>query len=51
MSIDKKLLEIIICPKCKGELVEQGDSLVCLSCNCLYKIENSVPILLVKEDE
>jgi uncharacterized protein YbaR (Trm112 family) len=51
MSIDKKLLEILACPKCKGEvkLNETEDGLICDACKLLYEIKDGIPIMLVDE--
>ncbi len=51
MSIDKKLLEILACPKCKGEirLNETEDGLICDACKLLYEIKDGIPIMLIDE--
>jgi uncharacterized protein YbaR (Trm112 family) len=37
--LDPKLLEILVCPKCKGELEYRArDELVCHSCRLRYEI-------------
>jgi len=53
MAIDKELLEILACPKCKGEVVltEPGDGLVCGACKLKYRIEDDIPVMLVEEAE
>lgn len=47
--IDKRLLEIIACPKCKGdvELVEEMSGLVCRNCKLLYEIKEGIPVMLI----
>jgi len=49
--MDKELLEILACPKCKGELrLESGDTgLRCAACRLLFPIEDGIPILMVEE--
>ena len=49
--IKKELLEILACPKCKGEvkLNEAEDGLVCDQCRLLYEIKDDIPIMLVDE--
>lgn len=44
---DEKLLEILQCPMCKGnvELNTKGN-LICLDCKETYTIKNSIPIML-----
>nr|VFJ51607.1 MAG: hypothetical protein BECKFW1821B_GA0114236_100950 [Candidatus Kentron sp. FW] len=49
--MDKKLLDIIACPICKGPLVYRpADSeLVCRPCQLAYPIRDDIPVML--EDE
>ncbi len=47
--LDEKLLEIIACPKCKGELEYTGEELICHSCSLAYPIRNDIPIMLIDE--
>jgi uncharacterized protein len=51
MGISKELLEILVCPQCKGslELTEKQDGLVCHACALLYEIKEDIPIMLVEE--
>lgn len=51
MAVKKELLEILACPKCKGDifLTENEDGLVCTSCNLLYEIKEDIPIMLIDE--
>ena len=49
--LDKELLDILACPKCKGDLRLEGDFLICDNCRLKYKIEDDIPILLVDEAE
>ncbi|MEE9543048.1 MAG: Trm112 family protein [Thermodesulfobacteriota bacterium] len=53
MAIDKELLEVLACPKCKGdvELNETGDALVCGACKLRYAIEDDIPDMLIDEAE
>lgn len=47
--IDKKLLDILVCPQCKGRISfnEQENELICHKCNLLYQIEDDIPVMLV----
>jgi uncharacterized protein YbaR (Trm112 family) len=49
MSLSKELLDILVCPQCKGTLDYQEDEeqLVCGSCRLIYPIENDIPIMLI----
>ena len=51
MGIRKELLEILACPKCKGELrlTDAGDGLICDRCCLLYEIREDIPIMLIDE--
>ncbi len=51
MGIKKELLEILACPKCKGDLflTEKEDGLVCKNCKLLYEIRDDIPIMLIEE--
>lgn len=49
--MDKELLEILACPKCKGELrltVDEGE-LRCDACRLAYRVDDDIPILLIDE--
>ncbi len=47
--IKKELLDVLACPKCKGELVYANNELVCNSCKLAYRIEDDIPIMLVDD--
>jgi len=49
--IPKELLEVLACPKCKGEieLDENLEGLVCRRCALFYEIREGIPIMLIDE--
>ena len=51
MSVDAQLLEILVCPKCKGDLEyrESESSLVCHTCSLRYAVRDDIPIMLIDE--
>ena len=51
MAFDKELLEILVCPKCKGELelTSEEDGLNCNACKLKYLITDSIPIMLIDQ--
>jgi uncharacterized protein YbaR (Trm112 family) len=51
MSLSQALLEILVCPKCKGELEyrEAEQALLCQSCRLRYPIRDDIPIMLIDE--
>ena len=51
MAISQELLEILACPKCKGDihLNDNQDGLKCDHCKLLYEIKDDIPIMLIDE--
>jgi hypothetical protein len=49
--VNKELLDILVCPKCKGEihLSEKNDGLICDKCQLLYEIRDDIPIMIIEE--
>ncbi|PLX84771.1 MAG: hypothetical protein C0617_06570 [Desulfuromonas sp.] len=53
MAISEKLLELLACPKCKGEvhLRKEKNRIVCEECRLLYPILDDIPVMLIDEAE
>jgi len=52
MTLPVDLLEILVCPKCKGDLeyhTEPVEELVCRTCRLIYAVEEGIPIMLIDE--
>jgi uncharacterized protein YbaR (Trm112 family) len=52
MSLAPELLEILVCPRCKGDLEyrrEPEEALVCHACRLVYRVEDDIPIMLIDE--
>ena len=51
MTLAPDLLEILVCPKCKGDLEyrTQPESPVCHRCRLMYAVEDGIPIMLIEE--
>ena len=51
MAVNQELLNILVCPKCKGdlELTDESDGLICHACRLKYEIKDDIPIMLVDE--
>ena len=51
MAISNELLEILACPKCKGDvqLTPAQDGLICKACQLLYPIKDDIPVMLIDE--
>lgn len=47
--MDKRLLDILVCPVTKGRLVKRGDELWSTQAALAYPIRDSMPVML--EDE
>ena len=57
VALSEELLEIIVCPKCKGSLELAGGGgaasagtdggLVCKRCRVRYPVEDDIPVLMV----
>ncbi len=49
--MDEKLLEILACPLCKGELLydKAQQELICKVDKLAYPIRNNIPVMLVDE--
>ncbi|MDH3746435.1 MAG: Trm112 family protein [Acidobacteriota bacterium] len=53
MPLEERVLEILVCPKCRGKLehvVEgEAESLLCRACGLRYEVDDGIPILLLDE--
>jgi uncharacterized protein len=53
VSLAPELLQILVCPKCKGELEYRSDpgaeALICQQCRLVYPVEDGIPIMLIDE--
>jgi uncharacterized protein YbaR (Trm112 family) len=51
MAFDKKLLDILACPVCKGKLLYQDKQmqLICKFDRLVYPIRENIPVLLESE--
>ncbi|MBM3327005.1 MAG: Trm112 family protein [Calditrichaeota bacterium] len=51
--LSQDLLDILACPKCKGDLEYDPDqaTLTCDACRLRYKIEDDIPNMLIDEAE
>ncbi|MGH8521981.1 MAG: Trm112 family protein [Gammaproteobacteria bacterium] len=49
--MDKRLLDILVCPSCKGTLLYKRAEaeLICRACRLAYPIQDDIPVML--EDE
>ncbi len=52
MALDEKLLEILACPNCRGdvEYLSQEDVIVCRGeCGYRYPVRDDIPVMLIDE--
>lgn len=51
MSLSPQLLEILVCPKCKGALEyhEREQALLCRTCRLRYAVRDDIPVMLIDE--
>ena len=53
MSLKPELLEILVCPKCKGDLEYRtgaaGDAGLSRLRDCVYSVDDGIPVMLVDE--
>ncbi|MFC3909536.1 Trm112 family protein [Legionella dresdenensis] len=47
--MDKRLLEILVCPLCKGKLIKKDDELICRFDRIAYPIRDDIPVMLEQE--
>jgi len=51
--IDKELLEILACPKCKAAVKLEGERIICTNqqCGLRYPVRDGIPVMLIDEAE
>lgn len=49
INLDPRLIEIIVCPDCHGDLALVEAELVCADCGLAYPVRDNIPVLLVDE--
>jgi uncharacterized protein YbaR (Trm112 family) len=49
--LSPELLEILVCPACKGDLryEPEAERLVCPTCRLAFAIKDDIPIMLIDE--
>lgn len=53
MAVDKELLDILVCPNCRGDIEyrEAEERIVCLKCGYRYPVRDDIPVMLIEEAE
>ncbi len=52
MTVDERLLEILACPNCKGdvEYLEAEEIIACVAeCRYRYPVRDGIPVMLIDE--
>lgn len=50
MPTPKDLLEIMACPKCKGDIKEEGMFITCAKCRLAYPVlDENIPDMLIED--
>lgn len=49
--MDARLLDILVCPICKGELIykKAEQELICKPCKLAYPVRDDIPVMLEAE--
>jgi hypothetical protein len=47
--LDKKLLDILVCPVSKESLEQVGEELICKKSKLAYPIKDGIPVMLPEE--
>jgi uncharacterized protein YbaR (Trm112 family) len=51
MAVSLELMEILVCPACKGkvELKADGQALKCVECERIYPVRDDIPVMIIEE--
>lgn len=51
MTVDARLLEILVCPDCHAPVVEleREGGIECSGCRRVYPIRDGIPVMLIEE--
>ena len=51
MILDERLMEILVCPACRGKVEhkERRHLIVCTGCGLRYPVRDGIPVMLVEE--
>ncbi|MGB9712519.1 MAG: Trm112 family protein [Dissulfurimicrobium sp.] len=51
VNLNHQLLELLACPKCKGDIRLSDDKkgLICDRCRLIYEIRDGIPVMLIDE--
>lgn len=51
MALNRELIDILACPKCKGKIELRPDesAFVCRACQLVYAVEDEIPNFIIEE--
>ncbi len=51
MGLSRELLDILVCPQCKGELEYRlsPEQLECQACRLVFAVKENIPIMLLDQ--
>lgn len=51
MNVDRKTLNLLVCPVCKSGLTQprKKEELVCMACRLAFPVRNGIPVMLEEE--
>lgn len=47
--MDKRLLDVLVCPLCKGKLLLKDEELICGFDRLAYPIRDGIPVMIEQE--
>ncbi|MBN2583193.1 MAG: Trm112 family protein [Planctomycetes bacterium] len=49
--LDPEFLKLLACPKCKVQLIQEDETLLCQECGRRFPVRDGVPVLLIDQAE
>lgn len=46
-KVDPKIVEILACPACRGEVELKDNKIVCRECGRKYPVKDGIPVMLI----
>ena len=47
--ISEKLMDVLACPDCMGDVKQVSETIVCIKCGRIYPIREDIPVMLIEE--
>jgi uncharacterized protein YbaR (Trm112 family) len=51
MTVSTELMEILVCPKCRGAIYLEASQrgIICDNCRLRYEVRDGIPIMLIEQ--